>query len=102
MDFAAITDDGFAMGLAYIFKVLGQNDAYDSLHWFQSVREFYAKEKSSLEGQMTNLQDEKLKQTQTLTLNRLELYQREFDLLYYSLSSARIFFRFSEDDISES
>ena len=50
---------------------------------------------------MTNLQDEKLKQTQTLSLNRLELYQREFDLLYYSLSSARIFFRFSEDDISE-
>ena len=68
------------MGLAYIFKVLGQNDAYDSLHWFQSVREFYVKEKSSLEGQMTSLQDEKLEQTQTLSLNRLELYQREFDL----------------------
>ncbi len=37
--------------------------------------------------------DEKLQQTMTLTVKRLDQYQQEFDLLYYSLSSARIFFR---------
>jgi len=29
----------------------------------------------------------------TLTARRLDIYQQEFDLLYYSLSSARIFFQ---------
>ena len=37
--------------------------------------------------------DEKLQQTITLSCKRLDVYQQEFDLLYYSLSSARIFFR---------
>ena len=37
--------------------------------------------------------DEKLQQTITLTLKRLDMFQQEFTLLYYSLTSARIFFR---------
>ena len=37
--------------------------------------------------------DDKLRQTLALTLKRLETHQREYDLLYYGLSSARIFFR---------
>lgn len=42
---------------------------------------------------MVSRDDEKLHQTTTLTLKRLAQYQQEFDLLNYSLSSARIFFR---------
>lgn len=38
-------------------------------------------------------QDEKLLQTMNLTQKRLEVYLQEFELLYFSLSSARIFFR---------
>ena len=34
-----------------------------------------------------------LRQTLALTLKRLETHQREYELLYYGLSSARIFFR---------
>ncbi|MCJ8735992.1 hypothetical protein PDJAM_G00253750 [Pangasius djambal] len=93
---AAFTDDGFAMGVAYILKLLDQYQEFDSLHWFQAVREKYMKEMNAVVKeqniQATN-QDEKLMQTMNLTQKRLDIYLQEFELLYFSLSSARIFFR---------
>jgi len=35
------------VGVAYILKLLDQYHEFDSLHWFQSVRERYMKEKAS-------------------------------------------------------
>lgn len=93
---AAFTDDGFAMGVAYILKLLNLYQDFDSLHWFLAVKEKYAKEREDVLKQKSvavGKEDEKLQQTMSLTLKRLESYQREFDLLNYSLSSARIFFR---------
>nr|XP_006817005.1 PREDICTED: WASH complex subunit 7-like [Saccoglossus kowalevskii] len=93
---ASFTDDGFAMGVAYILKLLDQYHQFDSLHWFQSVRSKYMKEKQAVLKQQKpgfGQSDEKLEQTMVLTQKRLDMYQQEFDLLYYSLSSARIFFR---------
>ncbi|MEE6480161.1 hypothetical protein FKM82_012478, partial [Ascaphus truei] len=93
---AAFTDDGFAMGVAYILKLLDQYQEFDSLHWFQSVREKYMKEKRAVAKQQ-NVQssnpDEKLLQTMNLTQKRLDIYLQEFEFLNFSLSSARIFFR---------
>ncbi|XP_021927247.1 WASH complex subunit 4 isoform X2 [Zootermopsis nevadensis] len=100
---AAFTDDGFAMGIAYILKLLDQYEEFDSLHWFQSVRDKYNKDKASLgkHGSVVSKEDEKLQQTMTLTARRLDMYQHEFDLLYYSLSSARIFFQKENSTLEE-
>ncbi|XP_059151833.1 WASH complex subunit 4-like isoform X4 [Physella acuta] len=90
---AAFTDDGFAMGVAYILKLLDQYYEFDSLHWFQSVRVKLTKDKNEVLKQSGNRNDEKLQQTTSLTVKRLEQYLQEYELLFYSLSSARIFFR---------
>lgn len=93
---AAFTDDGFAMGVAYILKLLDQYQEFDSLHWFQAVREKYVKEMNAVvkeQNVQSTSQDEKLMQTMNLTQKRLDVYLQEFELLYFSLSSARIFFR---------
>jgi len=71
---------------------------FDSLHWFQSVGDHYESEKRKVAEQKSKLasagkSDERLQQSMNLTVKRLETYQREFQLLDYSLSSARIFFR---------
>ncbi|XP_077568439.1 WASH complex subunit 4 [Stigmatopora nigra] len=93
---AAFTDDGFAMGVAYILKLLDQYLELDSLHWFQSVRDKYKKEMNAVVKEQhlnSASQDVKLLQTMNLTQKRLDLYLQEFELLHFSLSSARIFFR---------
>ena len=32
-----ISDDGFALGLAYLLKIMGQSEKFNSLNWFQSM-----------------------------------------------------------------
>jgi len=90
---AAFTDDGFAMGVAYILKLLDQYHEFDSLHWFQSVRDKYKRDKEQVLKTSAGRSDEKLQQTMSLTVKRLDQYLQEYELLFYSLSSARIFFR---------
>ncbi|CAG2204054.1 MRT43 [Mytilus edulis] len=51
---------------------------------------------------MSGRPDEKLQQTMTLTIKRLDQYIQEYDLFYYSLSSARIFFRADKTAAEES
>ena len=65
-------------GIAYILRLLNQWQAFDSLHWFQSVREKYIKEKSQVARQNSEAagNDAKLQQTLALTQKRLETYQK--------------------------
>ena len=95
---AFFTDDGLAMGIAYILQVLDQWSLFDSLHWFSSVEDMYKKEIQSVQAQKERTSEEKLDQTLALTLKRLDSYHKEFKLLYYGLSSARIFFRTTEEN----
>ncbi|KOC69164.1 WASH complex subunit 7 [Habropoda laboriosa] len=89
---AAFTDDGFAMGIAYINALLNQSSELDSLHWFKTVEQHINAEKQTVESKNDH-GDEKLQQTRALTLKRLKERSAEFQLLYYSLSGARVFFK---------
>ncbi len=92
---ASFTDDGFAMGVAYILKLLNQFNDFDSLHWFSSVTDKINSEMNEANKQSTvnANSDVKLAQTTSLTIKRLEILQKEFDLLNYSLTSSRILFK---------
>lgn len=97
------TDDGFAMGLAYVLKLLDQNADFDSLHWFKGVHQKYAldlkqlaksREENGGTGDASiNCYDAKLQQTLALSEKRINIILQEFDLLYCSLNSAKIFFQ---------
>ncbi|XP_059050047.1 WASH complex subunit 4 [Achroia grisella] len=89
---AAFTDDGFAMGVAYILKLLDQGSNFESLHWFDSVWKHIQYERNLVEDQK-NKGSLQLQQALALTEKKLNTIEQEFKLLYYSLTSARIFFR---------
>ncbi|XP_015586201.1 WASH complex subunit 4 isoform X2 [Cephus cinctus] len=92
---AAFTDDGFAMGIAYINALLDQSAELDGLQWFDTVEQQISSEKI-LAKSKDDQEDIKLQQTRALTLKRLEDRNAEFQLLYYSLSGARVFFKQSD------
>ncbi|XP_031762922.2 WASH complex subunit 4 isoform X2 [Galleria mellonella] len=89
---AAFTDDGFAMGVAYILKLLDQDCNFESLHWFESVWKHIQDERNLVEDQK-NKGSVQLQQALALTEKKLKTVEQEYKLLYYSLTSARIFFR---------
>ncbi|XP_018328614.1 WASH complex subunit 4 [Agrilus planipennis] len=92
---AAFTDDGFAMGLAYIIELLDQTSNLNSLHWFQSINTKITEQRKALEKQKCkeHKDDEKLQQTLSLTEKRLDTFDKEFQLLYFNFNSAKIFFK---------
>lgn len=75
---AAFTDDGFAMGLAYIIELLEQNKNLNSIHWFHSVRNKYMQDKKKLKEQKTlaSKEDQKLQQTLSLAEKRIDAFNR--------------------------
>nr|CCA26974.1 KIAA1033 putative [Albugo laibachii Nc14] len=107
------SDDGFAIGVAYILAMLDQGDVFDTLHWFEEVRRKYDEEerlyhekqalrdnrrkelaaRKEKETAAELIDDEEEDQALQMTAKRIELHRREFDLLDWSLNGARIFFK---------
>lgn len=88
-------DDGFTLGLVYLLTVLDQIDAFNSLHWFTTVDRYYKDEIQKLASRPTEagVDQEKIMQTRSLSERRFRSLQREFNLLYFNLSSSKIFFQ---------
>eukprot|EP00033_Pygsuia_biforma_P003806 GCRY01004171.1.p1 GENE.GCRY01004171.1~~GCRY01004171.1.p1 ORF type:complete len:1139 (-),score=210.05 GCRY01004171.1:215-3631(-) len=91
------TDDGFVLGVAFVLKLLDQYTLFDSLHWFDTVKEKLNKDLEATRTELNSLKKNKKDSTQaasaTLTIQKLSQQLREYELLYFSFSSARIFFR---------
>jgi len=86
------TDDGFAIGVAYILKLCDQYKQFDSLHWFEEVWGKYGEETKKVEAQIQKQKKEE-QETSVLTLQKLKSYLTEFQLLQFSFDGARIFFK---------
>jgi WASH complex subunit 7 len=94
---AAFTDDGFALGLAYIIKLLNQDEEFDSLHWFDSVAHYARiKHQEITANRKTKTSEGDLLQFQH-SVKRLDSIKREFELLSFSFAGSRIFFKQNSD-----
>ncbi|ETO23354.1 hypothetical protein RFI_13828 [Reticulomyxa filosa] len=97
-DEAGFTDDGFALGCAFILRVLNLYDEFDALHWWDEVMEQMAKQDQQ---QQPSGKAEKSRQENDgigtwegdLSFKRNKLQKTEWKLLFYSFQAARIFFR---------
>jgi len=91
-DEAAFTDDGFALGLAFMLKVLGLMDSFDAYHWWEEVDAEMKKTKKDLDKVRHRRTSEEA-ETYTLSMKQLTTMKREWELLYFSFEASRVFFR---------
>ena len=96
---ASFSDDGFPLGIAYILKLLDQDAQFDTLHWFQSMKQHAAKQKEEAQNNTkktsfwnTKSNPQNTKQTLKLTLQMIERQFKEYQLLETTVHSARILF----------
>lgn len=85
-----------------MLKILGVNEQFNSLNWFDSVATKLATDKAAAESKLkvkkspgSNLynDDENEAFEEELNIKRIEASQKEFSLLYYTLTSSAILFK---------
>ena len=100
---ASFTDDGFALGVSYILRVLGQDTAFDSLHWFDSAESHFAQERARITEEGARIKEtatsrwsrtavEEESANEELRLGKLRGLEAEMRLLQFSFVGARTFF----------
>lgn len=90
------TDDGFAIGIVFMLKLLNQFTEFNSLNWFESVKNKIKLEKEKIQKQRVELEKSKgdnLLQTLLLSEKRILEFEMEFELLFFSINSCKIFFQ---------
>ena len=98
---ATFSDDGFALGLAYLLKVLKQVKIFNDIHWFDAVRKHYAQEMDKLQAASkqssrrssffsSSVSNED--RNAQLLLARYEGHLEEFNFLEWTLRAANTFF----------
>lgn len=52
---AMFTDEGFALGVAYLLRVLGADKAFDNIHWHASVIKHFSQERRTVQAEAARL-----------------------------------------------
>lgn len=90
------TDDGFAIGIVFMLKLLNQFTEFNALNWFESVKNKIKFEKAKIQKQRVELEKNKgdnLLQTLLLSEKKILEFEMEFELLFFSINSCKIFFQ---------
>lgn len=97
---AYFTNDGFAMGVAYILAILRQHRQFESLHWWDATRGQLQRDQSRLDETRAALRKRDASAAEDLVFQqgRLDAAKREVDLLFWSYDGARIFFRDEDEE----
>jgi WASH complex subunit 7 len=94
---AFISDDGFALGIAYLLKILDQIDLFTSLNWFQHMKDKFDRDIKTLTQRFERLgQDPSTDADQTedqMSYNRLRGLSKEFEMLNFCFSASQILFK---------
>ncbi|ORC88736.1 uncharacterized protein TM35_000151670 [Trypanosoma theileri] len=105
------TDDGFVLGCSFLIKLFGISEAFESLHWFKSVRKHYearllamqqgiaerdkeAKERKKSKKKLTPYEDEEINNMH-LTATMVDYAIREYTALEEAFVSSKVFFHFT-------
>ncbi len=95
----SFADDGFALGVAFLLRVLDQGTDFDGLHWRNTSLGFYVDEKAK-ETAMNKDEDARSSSdddasddepSPQIRLGKFQAMGDEFALLHYSIESACTF-----------
>jgi WASH complex subunit 7 len=92
---AYFTDDGFAMGVAFCLATLRQDEAFNSLHFFDSLRNRFKEEKATIDAMKATGSGVELEQRQQeirFKQSRHRATVREVEMFFFAFDGAKIFF----------
>ncbi|KHJ40063.1 EF hand [Trichuris suis] len=88
----SFTDDGFAVGTAFLLNILGQFDHFASLRWFTSVSSKISSDKKLLMEEVLSATDKTLHQTVSFRIRRKEEFEQELIKVSDALTSSLAMF----------
>ena len=94
---AFISDDGFALGVVFLMRILGVQDDFNSLNWFMSIEKKLERDGLSAKERSAQVQkggySEESNFGEELSVKRLEALQREYSMLNFSITASSILFK---------
>jgi WASH complex subunit 7 len=90
---AYFTDDGLAMGIAYVLAILKQNSDFNALRWFQGLRDSFKHDVRAYRDKAAKADDPTKKEELARRAQRLCAYRNEYRYLEFALKASSIFFQ---------
>ena len=84
---AYFSDDGFMIGVCYLLKLFACDKKFESLNWFPSVIKYYKDRQNQKQKK-----DKNISGVNTLNERQISSYKEQFEILYYTYTSATILF----------